>query len=58
MQPSLGPLDRMKVYEEMGDLCAHARIGFYSVAAHYYLQEVSNMSSYKLRHFLFCIENC
>ena len=31
---------RMRVYEQLGDLCAHRKIGFYHAAVQFYLKEV------------------
>lgn len=35
----------MRVYEQLGDLCAHSRIGFYHAAVNFYLKEVTQFTS-------------
>ena len=40
LQPSFSAQDRLKVYEQMGDLCSRSCVGFFNAAVHYYLKQV------------------
>lgn len=31
---------KIKLYEQLGDMCAHSEVGFYSAAIHFYSAEV------------------
>ena len=33
---------KIKLYEQLGDICAHSEVGFYSAAIHFYSVEVGS----------------